>query len=327
MVRYLSGLITNSQTSDITPGKALMNSTAPSSSSVRPRDGNPWKTTTKADHVSIGTNSLFVSVSGPPRHPTEPIIIIFPGSNAGCDSWQPVATEIQGFARVLLYDRSGLGQSETGTSRDTGAVAAAELTSLLRAIDVPGPYILVAHSYGGCVAREFLQLHQKDVVGMVFSETGTETKCQHAEEQYRTRVLGDSPLSVIRGESAFCGQRKGHEGAGDAGNIDDTGKSRDGPEQSTEHSRMLEAMEKLDEELKREQLQLSKKGKFRNVPNCGHNVHLVRPDVVVEEVRWVLEHMEPYHVRQSAQQVTAPRTQEHENSGILQRLRRRILLR
>lgn len=304
-----------------------MNSTGPAFSNVRPRDENPWEKTTKAGQVSIGTHSLFVSVSGPPCHPTEPIIVIFPGSNAACDSWQPVATEIQGFARVLLYDRSGLGRSETGPSRDTGAVAAAELTSLLRAIEVPGPYILVAHSYGGCVAREFLELHQKDVVGMVLSETGTETKCQYAEEQYRTRILGDSPLSVIRGESAFCGQRKGHEGAGDVGNVNDTGKSRDGPGQSTEHSRMMEAMGKLDEELKREQLQLSKKSKFRNVPNCAHNVHLVRPDVVVEEVRWVLDNLKPYKVRRTTQQVTAPRTQEHENSGILQRLRRRLRLR
>ena len=304
----------------------MMNPTAPPSSSVRPRDENPWETTTKADHVSIGTHSLFVSVTGPPRHPTEPIIIIFPGSNAACDSWQPVATEIKAFARVLLYDRSGLGNSEIGPNRDTGTIAAAELTSLLRAVDVSGPYMLVAHSYGGCVAREFLQLHQKDVVGMVLSETGTETKCQYAEEQYRTHILGDSPLSVIRGESAFCGQRKGHEGAEDLGNVNDTGKSRNGPGQSTEHSRMMEAMGKLDEELKREQLQLSKKSRFRNVPSCGHNVHLVRPDVVVEEVRWVLDNLEPYKIQQTTQQVTAPRTQEQGNSGFLQRLRRRGLL-
>lgn len=285
-------------------------------SNVRPRDENPWETTKTSGLVSIGTHSLFVSVSGPPRHPTQPIIVIFPGSNAACYSWQPIATEIQDFARALLYDRAGLGQSETGPNRDSGAVAAAsELTSLLRAIDVPGPYILVAHSYGGCVAREFLQLHSNEIVGMVLSETGTETKCQYAEEQYRRRILGDSPLSVIRGESAFCGRRREYEGAGDAGLV-----------QSLEHQKMMEAMEKMDEELKREQLLLSRKSKFRNVPDCGHNVHLVRPDVVMEEVRWVLDNLEPYDVRKAAQRVTGLQVQERERSGIFQRLRRGILL-
>ena len=288
--------------------------------SIQPSDRTFWETSRKADLVSIGTHSLFVSASGPPRHPTEPIIIIFAGSNAACSSWQPVAIEIQTFARILLYDRSGLGKSESGPNRDTGAIAADELTSLLRAIDVSGPYVLVAHSYGGCVAREFLQLHQRNVIGMVLSETGTETKCQHAEEQYRKQILGDSPLSVIRGESAFHHQRGEHEGAGNAG------KASDGLGQSTEHRKMMAAMGRLDEELKREQLQLSKKSKFRNVPDCGHNVHSFRPDVVVEEVKWVLDNLEPYYLRQTGQQVIAPQTREHEKPGVLQRLRRKLLL-
>lgn len=179
--------------------------------------------------------------------------------------------------RVLLYDRSGLGRSEHGPNRDTGPIAADELSMLLKAIDLPGPYILVAHSYGGCVAREFLHMRRRDVVGMVLSETGTETECRDAEEQYRRQVLGDCPLSVIRGESAFSA-RRGH----DVGVLDEQRKARDG---------MLEAMGKADEHLKREQLRLSRNNRFRNVPECGHNVHLTRPDVVAEEIRWVLSNL------------------------------------
>ena len=145
---------------------------------------------------------------------------------------------------------------------------------LLKAINLPGPYVLVAHSYGGCVAREFLHLHARYVVGLVLSETGTETKCRYAEEQYRKQVLGDYPLSVIRGESAFNARRGRDVGLRD--------------EQRNAHDGMLEAMGKADEQLKREQLRLSRNSRFRNVPNCGHNVHLTYPDVVAEEVRWVL---------------------------------------
>lgn len=157
-------------------------------------------------------------------------------------------------------------------------MAAEELSTLLKAVDLPGPYVLVAHSYGGCVAREFLHLHVMDVVGLVLSETGTETKCRYAEEQYRRQVLGDCPLSVIRGESAFSSRR-----GEDVDVLDEQHRAREG---------MLEAMGKADEQLKREQLKLSRNSRFRNVPGCGHNVHLTHPDVVIEEIKWVLSNVE-----------------------------------
>ena len=241
---------------------------------------NEWSTLEKAAGlVSIGTHKLYATTSGPIRMLGDPLLIVFPGSNAACKSWEPVSSLIQATVRVLLYDRSGLGRSEHGPNRDTGPVAADELSMLLKAANLPGPYILVAHSYGGCVAREFLHQHTRDVVGMVLLETGTETKCQYAEEQYRKQVLGDCPLSVIRGESAFNAWRGQDVGPGD-----EQRKARDG---------MLEAMGKADEQLKREQLRLSRNSKFRNVPNCGHNVHLTCPDIVTEEVRWVLSNLTP----------------------------------
>ena len=236
---------------------------------------NEWETSEKtAGLVSIGTHKLYVSASGPMRKPGEPLLIVFPGANAACESWEPVSSLLQDAVRVLLYDRSGLGHSEKGPNRDTGPIAAEELSALLKAVDLPGPYVLVAHSYGGCVAREFLHLRGRDIAGMVLSETGTETKCRYAEEQYRRQVLGNRPLSVIRGESAF--NARAHQ---DIGVLDEQRKARDG---------MLEAMGKADEKLKREQLKLSRNSRFRNVSDCGHNVHVIRPDVVAEEVKWVL---------------------------------------
>jgi len=236
--------------------------------------------TTQESFVSIGTHRLFASVSGPIRLPGSPLLIIFPGSNAACDSWLPVSHLLSDTLRVLLYDRSGVGKSEIGPKRDTGANAAAELSSLLKTLQLPGPYMLLAHSYGGCVAREFLHPRKREVVGMVLSETGTETACQYAEEQCRKCVLGDAPLSVIRGADAFTM------------NVGRQPKGRgDDEQQDKTRNAMLEAMSKADEELKREQLQLSRRSKFRNVEGCGHSVHLSHPEIVAEEVRWVLSNL------------------------------------
>ena len=169
--------------------------------------------------------------------------------------------------------------------KDTGANGAKELTSLLEAIDLRGPYILVAHSYGGCIAREFLQMHKQDVVGMVLCETGTETKCENHEEQYRVQILGDKPLSVLRGEAAF--EQKPRKQEHETEELTNVGESI--KEQTEAHRKMLAATKKMDEDLKREQLKLSRNSRFRNVPHCGHNLHTVRPDIVAEEIRWVLE--------------------------------------
>ena len=39
---------------------------------------------------------------------------------------------------------------------------------MLQKAHVPGPYLLVAHSYGGMIARRFTQLHPGSVAGIVF---------------------------------------------------------------------------------------------------------------------------------------------------------------
>ena len=240
-----------------------------------------WSTGEKTGLVSIGSHKLFVEIRGPVPRQEEPLIIIFPGSGAACETWNPVATQIASFARVLVYDRAGLGRSERGPDRDTGEVNARELVKLLKAIGAQGPYVLVAHSYGGCVAREFLQMCSKEVVGMVLSETGTEPECRYAAEQYRTQILGDKPLSVVRGEAAFGRSFKSSKRGIDEG----------GDEGDQQHSKILQDMERMDEQLKKEQLKLSRNNKFRNVPECGHSVHVECPEVVVEEVRWVLNNI------------------------------------
>ena len=88
----------------------------------------------------------------------------------------PLKRLIQPFARVMLYDRSGLGKSEDGIAPATASLAAEELSLLLRATAIAPPYTIIAHSYGGLVAREFLHLHPQDVTGMVLVDTVSERR-------------------------------------------------------------------------------------------------------------------------------------------------------
>ncbi|KAL1597908.1 hypothetical protein SLS60_008396 [Paraconiothyrium brasiliense] len=56
----------------------------------------------------------------------------------------------------------------------TAEDSAHELRHLMSAIDVRPPYILVAHSYGGIIARTYLGLYPDDLAGMALLDTNTE---------------------------------------------------------------------------------------------------------------------------------------------------------
>jgi pimeloyl-ACP methyl ester carboxylesterase len=87
--------------------------------------------------------------------------------------------------RVCAYDRPGTAspapndQITVGTSTPvaqpiTAANGVVDLHTLLRAAKVPGPYVLVAHSFGGLIARLYASTYPKDVVGLVLIDSPTE---------------------------------------------------------------------------------------------------------------------------------------------------------
>src|SRR5262245_46531354 len=47
----------------------------------------------------------------------------------------------------------------------------ADLHTLLRAADISGPYVLVAHSAGGLVVRLYASMYPDEVVGMVLLDS------------------------------------------------------------------------------------------------------------------------------------------------------------
>lgn len=71
----------------------------------------------------------------------------------------------------MSYDRAGHGWSDPAREPRTARQVAEELRALLDVAAVPGPYILVAHSFGGYVSRAFAHLYRDEVVGMVLVDS------------------------------------------------------------------------------------------------------------------------------------------------------------
>jgi pimeloyl-ACP methyl ester carboxylesterase len=115
--------------------------------------------------VLIGTHSLFLSTAGPRRTPSHPVVIIEAGHSDSSDEWPPVMRAISPFARVYSYDRAGYGKSEPSPSPRTASNIVAELSTLLDATALHGPYLLVEHSYGGVLPANSLHRGQRTASG------------------------------------------------------------------------------------------------------------------------------------------------------------------
>ena len=104
-----------------------------------------------------------------------PTVVIEQGAGEPSRLWWPVQDKIAEFANVCIYDRAGYGWSEPVAAGRTIAERAEELHTLLTSAGIPGPYILVAHSYGGFIVRCFARNHPDQTAGLVLIDTPEET--------------------------------------------------------------------------------------------------------------------------------------------------------
>ena len=98
-----------------------------------------------------------------------PSVIFESGFDTGGHlSWVRVQNELSSRATTLSYDRAGTLWSERGIEPKTNKAIATELYTLLNKPGIEKPYILVGHSAGGLILREFIKKYPEDVSGVVF---------------------------------------------------------------------------------------------------------------------------------------------------------------
>jgi pimeloyl-ACP methyl ester carboxylesterase len=89
--------------------------------------------------------------------------------------WEEAARPLSGCARLVLYDRPGIGRSSPrGNTRVLLANTVVEqLAALLQAIDAPPPYILVGHSLGGFYMQAFARNRPQEVAAVVLIDSAS----------------------------------------------------------------------------------------------------------------------------------------------------------
>jgi pimeloyl-ACP methyl ester carboxylesterase len=120
--------------------------------------------------VSVGDHKLHLLCKGT----VGPTVVIEQGAGEPAASWWSVQDKVSVFARVCTYDRAGYGWSDPVQAPRTIQERTEELHRLLKSASVPGPYILVAHSYGGFILRWFAREHRDEVAGLVLVDSAEE---------------------------------------------------------------------------------------------------------------------------------------------------------
>jgi pimeloyl-ACP methyl ester carboxylesterase len=82
-----------------------------------------------------------------------------------------IAPRIAAETRVCVYDRPGRGWSEPVDYAQDATDIANDLHTLLQRGNVPGPYVLAGHSFGGLYVLTYAALYPDDVAGMVTIDT------------------------------------------------------------------------------------------------------------------------------------------------------------
>jgi pimeloyl-ACP methyl ester carboxylesterase len=99
-----------------------------------------------------------------------PTVILEAGGGETTLSWDKTQPAVARFTRVCSYDRAGLGWSDTGPQPRTSQQMVNELHTLLSRANIPGPYIFVAHSFGGQNALLYTSTYPEEVAGLVLVE-------------------------------------------------------------------------------------------------------------------------------------------------------------
>lgn len=116
--------------------------------------------------IDVGGRRLHILCKGVAAGPT----VIFEAGLSqftANSSFSLAQDAIAPFARVCTYDRAGMGWSDPAPQGWTQAGMTADLHALLAAVGEPGPYVIVAHSLGGLLARTYARTHRDDVAGLI----------------------------------------------------------------------------------------------------------------------------------------------------------------
>lgn len=139
--------------------------------------------------IDLGGYSLALSCRGE----GSPTIVLEAGyDSSGLDTWFDLMDPLGAISRVCTYDRAGTGVSDPRPKGTITSMSEAdELHRLLEAASIPGPYVVVGHSYGGFISRLFAARYRDETAGLVLVDSSHEDEVVPYRRYYGNDSAGD----------------------------------------------------------------------------------------------------------------------------------------
>jgi pimeloyl-ACP methyl ester carboxylesterase len=100
-----------------------------------------------------------------------PTIILEAGGYSFSTEWYWIHRQLAKTNRTCAYDRAGAGWSDPSTEPRTAIQITKDLHGLLQQANIPAPYILAGHSFGGILNRVYTSQYPDEVAGIVLVDS------------------------------------------------------------------------------------------------------------------------------------------------------------
>lgn len=115
------------------------------------------------DFVTIKNENIHFEIKGS----GEPWIVLVTGIGRAMNDLDSIYYELSTKSTVLRYSRAGLGKSSFNNRKADFDETIDELSKLIDKLNVPEPFILSGHSYGGLIIRAYAKQNPIKVAGLI----------------------------------------------------------------------------------------------------------------------------------------------------------------
>ncbi len=271
------------------------------------RNGSPQQafqiqdiTTPKTEKmIDVGGRNLHACVYGK----GSPTVVLVSGFGAPQPYWNPVVPDLAAQTTVLTYDRAGIGKSEIGELPTHGNQAAADLHALLNKLNLPKPYILVGHSYGGSVVRLFASMYPDDIGGVILEDSQHESlleeqrkilegkDLERLEEMISKFATPDNPKTEGDYRFMTTEQVKNSKPLPRVPFVVLTAGDRSKGMPPIFSEKANKKIAELGIEMQKKLAAMIPGGKHIIVDGAGHNIHLEKPEALIKPTVEMIEEL------------------------------------
>jgi len=118
-------------------------------------------------------------------------IVLVSGLTVGIDTWKDLQQRLSKYARVISYDRSGLGDSDYVPNSKNMDAMTSELDIIINQLAGNTPVVLVGHSIGGHIVRKYTELYPDKVKALFLIDAYHELFYKELKDSVTEKIWSD----------------------------------------------------------------------------------------------------------------------------------------